>query len=187
MTTFLTLYTPTFRRPAGLAACMASVQAQTVLERIEHVIIPDYVGIGIAGMFARIPLYASAVHGQYVHVLGDDDVLSAPDVVERVELFATQHDCPPIIVVRVKKGDWDLPIGQCWPPVYCQIDLGCLVTRADVWQQHVNDYGRSYEGDYVFASTLARAGYPAATCGVHFVTGRIGHGLPETERQGAFH
>jgi len=43
--TFLSVYTPTYKRPQALARCKASVAAQTI--PTEHVIIVDEIGIGI--------------------------------------------------------------------------------------------------------------------------------------------
>lgn len=182
MTPFLTFYTPTFRRPAALAACMASVAAQTAVEDIEHLIIADHVGIGIDGMYRRITDYAPAVHGRYVHILADDDVLASPTVVQQVEEFASQQNDPAIILVAVRKGGNDLPADNPWPPREGVIDLGCVITRADVWRQHVADYGARYEGDFDHAHALYRAGYQARWCdlrGQPFLIGAVSRGWPE--------
>ena len=50
--TFLSVYTPTYKRPQALARCKASVAAQTI--PTEHVIIVDEIGIGIDGMYGAI-------------------------------------------------------------------------------------------------------------------------------------
>ena len=50
--TFLSVYTPTYKRPQALARCKASVAAQTI--PTEHVIIVDEIGIGIDGMEVEI-------------------------------------------------------------------------------------------------------------------------------------
>jgi hypothetical protein len=180
MPPFLTLYTPTYRRPQGLARCLESVRAQTIADQIEHLVIPDHVGVGIAGMYQRIPNYLDAVHGQYVHVLADDDELASPDVVERVKAHAVEHNYPPVILVRVVKGPWALPqAGEIWPPVCGSIDLGCIITRVDVWKAFAGSYGSRYEGDFDFMDAVARAGYPATFCDVLFLQGGISHGAPE--------
>lgn len=181
MTPFITFYTPTFRRPTHLAACMASVGSQTAVAAVEHLVIPDYVGLGVGGMYQRVPGYASAVHGRYVHFLADDDVLASPTVVEEVRTFANARSSPPLILVRVRKGDREFPLGAPWPPVEGSIDLGCFVTRADVWQAHCEAYGRRnrYEGDYDFAAALHGAGVPAAVCDTFFMTGCVLRGTAE--------
>ena len=80
---FISFYTPTYRRPKQLSACLASVSAQRGIEpgTIEQVVIADHVGVGIDGMYARVASYAEALHGIYVHFLSDDDVLAGPHVV----------------------------------------------------------------------------------------------------------
>lgn len=178
MTPFLTLYTPTYKRPRALARCLASVAAQTAVRTIEQIVIPDHLGIGIAGMYAAIPQYADAVHGRYVHVLADDDELADPHVVATVRSFADARAEPPVILVGVLKGS--LLIQQpSWPPVLGAIDLGCLIVRSDVWKAHAGDYGKRYEGDWDHADALHRAGHAAAYCPVLFLRGGQSHGAAE--------
>lgn len=175
---FLSFYTPTYKRPQGLARCLASVAQQTAIAQIEQVVIPDHVGVGIHGMYAQIATHADAVHGLYVHVLADDDVLYGPDVVAEVQAFAEARGFPPLILVGVQKGS--LVIAQpSWPPVCGGIDLGCLILRRDVWLAHKADWGQRYEGDYDMAAALHRAGVEAAFCPVLFLRGGQSRGAPE--------
>ncbi len=176
---FLTIYTPTFRRPQGLARCLASVASQTAVADIEQIVIPDHLGVGVGGMFARIPQYAAAVHGRYVHILADDDVLAAPTVVAHVQAFADVHGQPPIILVGTKKGPNEWPHGSPWPPRCGAIDLGCVITRADVWKQHAGDYGHRYEGDFDHMHAMWAAGHQAVWCDLLFSIGGVNHGHPE--------
>lgn len=174
---FLSLITPTYRRPRQLAACLESVRVQTV--PCEQVVIPDHVGVGIAGMFARVARYAGALHGEYVHFLADDDRLVAPDVVAGVQAFAREQHQPAVIVVRAIKAGILLPRYPHGPPVQSEIDLGCLITRRDVWTAHADDYGRSYEGDFFFAKTLWDAGHQFSYAPILFEVGPALHGAPE--------
>lgn len=179
MTPFLTFITPTYKRPKGLAACLASVGQQTAAARIQQVVIADHVGVGIGGMYASLPAYAGSVLGQYVHVLCDDDELAAPDAVERVERFALEQEWPPVILVATNKGGLQWPAGQPWPPMLGQIDLGCFIVRADVWKAHVQHYGQCYEGDWMFADAVYRAGHRAAWCDLLFSVGGVSRGAAE--------
>jgi hypothetical protein len=182
MQPFLTFYTPTYKRPHGLQRCMASVAAQSVVGEIEHLIIPDYVGLGIGGMYQRVPDIVPAVRGQYVHFLADDDILAAPNVVEIVKQAAEQNGYPPMLLVNVIKGGLQWPQGQPWPPVCGGIDLGCFITRADVWQAHAHKYGHRYEGDFDFAEAVAQSGHQAVSVDVLFLIGGVSRGAPEPER-----
>ena len=176
---FLTIYTPTFRRPQQLRACMESVGSQSSLHDIQHLIIPDYIGIGIDGMYARVAEAVPMVKGEYVHFLADDDILAAPNVVADVKAFARAHDHPPLILVRALKGTSEWPIGNIWPPVEGQIDLGCAITRADIWKAHAKDYGQRYEGDYDFLHALYQAGVHPRVLDLRFSIGAVSHGYPE--------
>ena len=53
MAAFLTIYTPTYRRPLLLAECRASVAAQSDPD-YQHLIIEDTVGVGVEGMFLAV-------------------------------------------------------------------------------------------------------------------------------------
>lgn len=181
MQPFLTFLTPTYRRPQQLAACLASVSAQTAVRAIEQIVLPDHVGLGIVeGLYGRLPHYVDAVHGRYVHVLADDDVLASPAVVEAVQAFAQTHKDPPAIVVRAQKGPMVLPSAGLDPPQCGAFDMGCLIQRADIFRQFVGRYctGR-YEGDYDHALALWQAGIPFAVLDLLFVVGRQGYGQPE--------
>lgn len=179
MTPFITFYTPTHRRPQALGACLRSVWQQTAVGEVEQLVVPDHVGLGIGGMYRRIPDYAAAVHGRYVHLLADDDELAAPNVVEQLIRFAERESNPPVIIVRAEKDGMEFPLGMPWPPRQGEIDLGCLVTRVDVWRRHVGDYGNRYEGDFDFANALAAAGHLVAYCPVLFLRGAVLRGRPE--------
>ncbi len=179
MTPFMSFYTPTYRRPQQLARCLESVRTQTAVESIEQIVIPDHLGIGVGGMFGRVSAYVDAVHGRYVHMLCDDDALAGPTVVEQVAAFAAAHDFPPVILVRANKGGNEWPVGQPWPPQCGAIDLGCVITRADVWKQHVKDYAPVYEGDWHHMNALYAAGHQAAVCDLLFCVGGVSRGQAE--------
>jgi len=180
MVPFLSLLTPTYRRPAALARNLSSVRGQTAVADIEQLVVPDHVGQGVVGMLTTVPLrYGAALTGRYVAVLGDDDILASPDAVARLRAFAERAEWPGVIVVRVFKSGLDLPLGPHWPPVCGCIDLACLVVRRDLWLAHLGDYGARYEGDYDFAAALHRAGHDAAYCHVVFAACDVGKGQSE--------
>jgi hypothetical protein len=181
MTPFLSILTPTYRRPRGLAACMASVQAQTVPDQIQHLIVPDYVGVGLVTALFRWPaLYAPCLSGQYVTLMADDDELEHPAAVEQLQALAQKHDHPDVLIVQSTKGDFgSLPYEQWGPPVLGRIDLGSVVTRRDVWLEHLQDYGQRYEGDFDHVSAMWGAGRKFVYTGLPFVRGGVGRGVPE--------
>jgi len=156
------------------------VSEQTLVREIEHLVIPDHVGLGIGGMYQHVPNYVHAAHGEYVHLLADDDVLASPHVVEAVKLAAQANNYPAMLVVKVIKGGGLLPLdGQPWPPVCGRIDLGCLITRTDVWKSHAHKYGNRYEGDFDFASAVAQSGHEAVMVDLLFLVGGVSRGKPE--------
>jgi hypothetical protein len=155
---------------------MASVQAQTAVVRIEHLILPDYVGRGIAGMYAELPHYREAVHGEYVHILADDDVLATTWTVEAIERELGEAR-PALLLVPVIKGGRH--IDGVWPPVNGSIDLGNMVVRRDTWKARCHEYGSRYEGDYDFARALQLASVEPERVPVVLLRGAVSHGAAE--------
>lgn len=153
--TFLSVYTPTYRRPFQLELCKASVANQTV--PVDHVIVEDKIGIGVDGMFADIPNHAHKPVGDYVMVLSDDNVLTDGSFAEQLQEVATETD----VDVVVFKGRIDTtiqPAAWSCEPIETMIDLSCFAVKRHVWIQHAGDWGHRYEGDFDFIHTLWAAG-----------------------------
>ena len=180
MRPFLTCLVPSFKkadgsfaRPVQLQRCLDSLCAAYVPRPyfLQTVVMWDRVwgGSGVGGMFAQIPDHASRVDGDYVTVLGDDDVLADETVVGRLQAIAESASFPDVIIVSTEKAEHGrLPYDHVGPPICGRIDLGCVVTRRDVWLQHVHDYGDSYEGDFKHLDAMWQAGRH-----FHYATGLL--------------
>lgn len=163
----LTCYTPYFRllnglvaRPVALARCVQSVANQRGVS-VQHELVEDRElgGSGVGGMFAQVPANAHRVTGDYVVFLADDDELTTDDAVRQLAKIIEAADRPDVVIVSTEKGHHGrLPYESFGPPVSGRIDLNCVVTRRDVWLQHVHDYGNTYEGDFAHASAMWNAG-----------------------------
>lgn len=184
---FLSFYTPTYRRPQQLAACLASVQEQTHVSCVEQVVIVDHVGVGVGGAFERVPCYAQALHGEYVHFLCDDDILASATVVGRLKAIIDgerqQGRGPDVVIVGSRKPAGYFPAENHGPPVLGSIDLGCFVVRRELWLKYADAYGRRYEGDYDFIAAIWREQGEAARWSwhneLHFLTGEASRGRYE--------
>lgn len=172
---FLTILTRTYRRPAALAACLASVGRQTRAAAVDHIVLVDHVGVGIAATHARFVQVRAAARGRYVLALDDDNVLASETVIGDLERFAMGD--PPLLLPAVQKGELVIP--GAWPPICGLIDMGNLVVRADIWRAHADAYGPRYEGDFDFASALAQAGIAATRVPLLLLRGPVNHGRPE--------
>lgn len=164
----LTIYTPTYRRPQGLARCRESVAAQTAVARVQHLVIEDTVGLGIDGMYAAMPQHHDAVRGQWVYVLSDDDVLPDPLVVEEFARLAEATDAD-VIMAHAQIGPFVYPSPHCWqaPPEQGHVTLSNWFVRREVFVRV--PYGARYEGDYDFiagcwARGLRFAWWPRLVC-----------------------
>lgn len=180
MAPFLTIYTPTYRRPRALARCVASVEGQA-RRNFEHIIYRDEVGEGIAGMFARLIENSVKFTGEYVYVLQDDDQLAGPDVTGQIEDFARANGNPPVIVARTHKGQLALPSQPGQRPSVGGIDLGNYIVRRDVFLEHMGGFATGrYVADCDFIQRVWDAGAAFTWCDCLLSTSHgWGHGRPE--------
>lgn len=181
---FITFVTNTFRRPQGLAACMASVCRQTAVAHIEQIVLPDHLGHSPAdAVYGRMPWYATAARGEYVHVLGDDDELASEKVVAQLMAFARKEHEPPVIVVRAQKGPDEFPkCGLRGEPKEGDVDLVNYVMRRDVFVGHACSYGRNYKCDWDgYLALKERAGGRLEPCDLLFAVGKASGGRPEVD------
>lgn len=160
---FLTIYTPTYQRPTLLQACVASVCVQTVADDIQHLVIRDEVGVGVAGMFAAIPDQVHMMSGRYVYALQDDDVLADNGAVARLREFAAGCGYAEVIICRNRKRGNVYPTdpARLWSngPQEGHIDLGSYIVRLDIFRRHAGEFGKRYAGDVDFITYLWRQGY----------------------------
>ena len=195
MTPFLTIYLPYWKlengllaRPVSLARAHGSVLSQALPPNVT--IQPLFVedthpgGSGVGGMVAQVPANAHKVRGDYVVFLADDDELAWGDVVVKLYALIEANDRPDVVIVSTDKAHHGrLPYDIQGPPISGRIDLNCVVTRRDVWLQHVHDYGHSYEGDYQHVAAMWDAGrrflWTSESTGLLFSRGAVSGGRAE--------
>lgn len=146
-----------------LADCVASVEAQSCPDW-EQVIVRDEVGIGIGGMFGEIERHTDELHGEYVYVLQDDDVIVDSEFVGGLKRFADEQGMPDVVIVRSRKGPLDLPMVWEAAPAMGMIDLANYVVRRDVFVRFAGCFGQRYAGDFDFIDAVWRSGARFAWC-----------------------
>lgn len=179
--TFLTLYTPTYKRPTYLAACKRSVQMQSDAD-YQHMVIVDDSGIGVDGMFRDIRWHVDQMRGEYIFILADDDRLYGRDSLRAVKAFASEHDTPPVIIVRNHKWGQVFPTVWRAEPQLGAIDTGNFIIRADIFRENADQFGLRYEGDFDFIHSLWEKGIPFTWFDYLFSEMQIGgKGMTEDE------
>lgn len=177
----LTIYTPTYKRPTYLEKCKQSVLRQTLATLVQHLIIPDEVGVGIGGMFAAIQEHTAEIKGDYVYVLQDDDYLAGGDVVEQLFYWMGQGE-PEVIMVKNIKGGYIFPLHWRDEPRYRQVDLGNFIVRRDVFTENVGQFTPDYGGDYHFIHHLWEEKYKFSWLNLIFSEAQlVGVGRTEAE------
>lgn len=153
---FLSIYLPTYKRPVMLAKCIESILKQNDQD-LEVVLVRDDIGIGIDGMYGDIPNHLDEVHGQFVFVLSDDNLITDADFVSGLKAIVAEHQ-PDVVVFKnqvasVQPDRWD-----CAPELG-HIDLSCFAVKADIWKANADKWGKCYEGDYHFIRSLWDQGF----------------------------
>ena len=156
---FVSFVTRCHKRPRMLLRCLTSISRQDDPD-FENVIIVDEAGIGVvaANALYNKPENKSRVHGNYVHLIDDDDVICSTDFVSVVKRIAAEHN-PDVIIVRVKHPNGSvLPDAPVWmkKPIGGHIGGSSVVVRRDVWLQHIHAFGdgKIYGGDLDFVTEL---------------------------------
>lgn len=150
---FLDVVTRTYRRPKALAACMASVERQSVSD-YRHVILRDEIGVGVVQAGGMLAEYEP--ESEYVWVLDDDNLCVRRSLVDELRSVAYVMNAPAMIV-RFQNGVELGVLPKRWgaTPVEGDIDSASIVTRSDVWMEHRHawDSGR-YASDYDFIRSV---------------------------------
>lgn len=164
---FLSIVTRCHKRPKGLLRCLESIAGQTDSD-YENVLIVDTQGVGVERANALFYEYRDRVHGEYVHLLDDDDVLIDQELVSRLKCIAQTHNWPDVIMFRALHGGGKiLPPDSLWGerPKGGQIGGESYVVRRDIWKRHIKTFGEhGYPGDFYFISELFSHNYSIFWC-----------------------
>jgi len=149
----LTIITPTFKRPIGLDFCRATVAAQVESREIQHLIVRDDIGKGVAGMYRDLPLVNEQIKGEWVFVLSDDDCLIYPALIPSLRAIVLEHQ-PDVIMVPQYYNGRLLPDPRCWhaPPECGFVTLSNWIVKRELHTRF--PYGARYEGDFDFISAV---------------------------------
>jgi len=112
-------------------------------------------------MFLDIRNHVDMIHGDYVLVLSDDNVLIDPDVFGDLKTFVEENDRPDVVIwCGVLPGQY-VPTQSTWKrrPELNHIDLSCYVVARNIWINHAQDWLGEYAADYYFIAMLWDLGY----------------------------
>lgn len=175
----LTIITRTYKRPMALSICKTSVRQQGFPDDIQHMILEDTIGIGIAESYRQLSQRDwSDVKGDYVYLLDDDNILT-PGVVQYLKDMSSCS--PALIIARADMAHMGLlPPDVRDVPRQGYIDLGCVIARKDIFLKAIKHCRPRYEGDFDYIS----AAYQSSDRTIWFdhtimKVQKISHGAPE--------
>lgn len=151
-------------RPNMLKVNQDSLAQQTDRD-FEQVILLDSEGRGVAWANENLRNHVDLIHGEYVFLLDDDDLIATPNFIEAVKTFATINDWPNVIIVKMEHAPgFVLPDADNWQQEPRLGHIGCsgFIVRRETWVSHVTDFNPVYHGDYTFIKALWNAGYKFA-------------------------
>jgi len=177
----LSIITRTFNgRPAGMKRLRDSLDSQTSRD-FEHVLLVDDQRRGVEWANSNLWRALPNIHGDYIMIVDDDDYLVDANF---VELLADEvKDKPEIVIIRMdmsnglvlpELGDWESR------PVHSRIAVSCHLTRRDIFEKHVRDFGHKYDGDFDYIRSVWDCGHPFKWWDrVVSKIGTVSHGKPE--------
>lgn len=150
--TFLTVVTRCYKRPLMLRINQRSLRQQTDPD-YEQLLIVDDVGRGVA--WANRVLAGVKPSGEYVMVLDDDDLLDDPKAIEALK--EATADNPELVIFKTDHAKLGvLPNDLIWGkrPLLGLIGSCSFISRRDVWEQHINSFGKDAAGDYAYLKAV---------------------------------
>lgn len=183
----LSVVTRTFLgRPVGLARCKASVNRQTRLDLVQHILLIDEQRRGIEWTYDHMDRVLPMLAGRYVLLLDDDDYLIDDDLTNQLVGLADQR--PAVIMVKMDMGDGRVLPGSTWGsrPELGDVPCSAFIVRRDVFERHIHDFGADYGGDANFIKKVWDAGHTFVWLDrVASKIGRVSRGQPEDGRPAA--
>ena len=151
---FLSILTPTYKRPKMLEVCRQSIENLADGD-YQHLVMVDETGIGVGGQYMQYKHVSHHLIGEYIMVLCDDDMLIDCDMI--ADLKDIVSECSPdVIMVKWQYGDRVLPDGGVWEnaPREGHIGLSNWIVRGDLWRAMAHAYGNRYAGDFDFIASI---------------------------------
>jgi len=144
-------------RPNLLLSCRSSIRGQTDAD-LEHIVLADEIGRGIAWANMQFYHHRNIPQGEYVLMLDDDDYLATPYAVEMLKRVVELAREPDIVVFRdLRAGLGKLPSEAVWRsrmPIANEISGQDFIVRRDVWYDNIWAFGLDYGGDFQFMEAL---------------------------------
>lgn len=175
----LTIITRTFGgRPLGLERCTKSIADQTDRD-VQHLLALDDQRRGVGWSHINLRTLSDRIAGDYVMLLDDDDYLIDSGFVKALRSHVAE--APEVVIVKMDMGNGAiLPPWRVEPPAHSSIASTCIISRSDIWREHVADFTDQYDGDYAYTIAVWNCGHPFTWLDrVVAKVGRVSHGAGE--------
>ena len=177
---FMSFVTRCYKRPRKLAQCITSIISQTDKD-FEHVLIKDDVGRGLEWANKQLYEHRERVKGEYVYICDDDDQVSDISFVAVIKEIAREL-APDVIMTKLLRRGKQYPTAETWgkDPVKGKIAVGCICAKNEIYQKHINAFGKSRAGDYYFIKNVFEEDYKIHWLDRIVMAATVGRGRCET-------
>lgn len=156
---FLTFVTRTFNRPGPLKRNRDSLLQQSDKD-YDHVIIVDNFGRGRHWANKQFYAHRHRITGDYVFLLDDDDYLVYTDFCKAIRQIVRTH-APDVIMVKMQTQAHIFPTPDVWQKhiIMGSIGTSCFCVSNQIFQRHIEAFGRTSCGDYHFIKEVFNYNY----------------------------
>lgn len=177
---FMSFVTRCYKRPRKLAQCITSINNQTDKD-FEHVFIKDDVGRGLEWANKQLYEHRERVKGEYVYICDDDDRVSDTSFVAIIKKIAHEL-APDVIMTKLLRRGKQYPTAEIWgkDPIKGKIAVGCFCAKNEIYQKHIEAFGKPRAGDYYFIKEVFEGDYKIHWLDRIVMAATVGRGRCET-------
>ena len=176
---FMSFITRCYKRPKKLEQCIASINNQTDKD-FEHIFIEDDVGMGLEWANKQLYEHRKRVKGEYVYICDDDDQVSDRNFVATIKKIV-KESAPDVIITKMLREGKEFPTSNVWnkDPIKKEIGTGCICVTNEVFQKHIETFGKPRFGDYYYIKDIFEGEYKTYWLDKIVMVGMKGHGKSE--------
>ena len=153
---FLSVVTRTYKRPRLIRQCIAILREQTDHD-FEHIVKEDEIGLGSDGAARLLWETADEVHGEYVYLCDDDDLIIDRDLVANLKTIANDGD-PDVVMVKVEHAPGlVLPLDWRAPPKRHGIGGSGVIVKRQLFVDNIRQFATRQDGDFDYVEAVYRA------------------------------
>jgi len=113
-------------------------------------------------------------------ICDDDDQVSDRNFVATIKKIV-KESAPDVIITRMLREGKEFPTSNVWnkDPIKKEIGTGCICVTNEVFQKHIETFGKPRFGDYYYIKDIFEGEYKTYWLDKIVMVGMKGHGKSE--------